>query len=58
MANITIKKISGALGAEISGIDLNQKLSSEEIHSIKQAFLDHQVIFLRNQDIQFCSLNR
>ena len=51
MANITIKKISGALGAEISGIDLNQKLSSEEIHSIKQAFLDHQVIFLRNQDI-------
>ncbi len=46
-----IKKISGALGAEITGIDLNQELSANLISDIRSAFLEHQVIFLRNQDI-------
>ena len=51
MPDIVIKKVSGALGAEISGINLNKKLVPSEINLIKKAFLDHQVIFLRDQDI-------
>lgn len=43
--------ISGALGAEISGIDLSQQLDDETVNAIRQALLDHLVIFFRGQDI-------
>ncbi len=46
-----IRKIAGALGAELTGINLSQELSSAEAQSIRQALLDHQVIFLRDQDL-------
>lgn len=48
---ITIQKIAGALGAEISGVDLSQNLSDAAIAEIRQALLDHLVIFFRDQDI-------
>ena len=44
-----IKKIAGALGAEISGVDLSQGVSAPLAADIRKVFLDHQVIFLRNQ---------
>ena len=44
-----IKKIAGALGAEISGVDLTGDLSVPLVADIRQVFLDHQVIFLRHQ---------
>ena len=46
-----IKQIAGALGAEISGIDLAKGVSAELAADIRKVFLDHQVIFLRNQDL-------
>ena len=46
-----IKQIAGALGAEISGIDLAKGVSAELAADIRKIFLDHQVIFLRNQDL-------
>jgi len=52
MSNLSVKRISGALGAEISGLNLNKELTASELKFIKKAFLDHQVIFLRNQDIE------
>ncbi len=48
---IEVQPISGALGAEISGIDLAQDLSNEQFDAVHQAFLDHQVIFFRDQKI-------
>lgn len=51
MASITITPIAGALGAEIGGIDLRQPLRSESIAQIRQALLDHLVIFFRDQDL-------
>lgn len=48
---ITVQPIAGALGAEISGVDLSQALSDETIGDIRQALLDHLVIFFRDQDI-------
>ena len=44
-----IKQIAGALGAEISGVDLSQGVSAQLAADIRKVFLDHQVIFLRNQ---------
>ena len=50
-AGIEVKQISGALGAEIHGVDLSQTLSNSEFDAVHQAFLDHQVIFFRDQNI-------
>lgn len=46
-----IKRIAGALGAEISGIDLVAGLSVSQALQIRQALLEHQVIFLRGQKL-------
>lgn len=46
-----VRKIAGALGAEISGVDLSTPLCAAQAQAIRQALLDHQVIFLRNQAI-------
>jgi taurine dioxygenase len=46
-----IKKIAGALGAEISGIDLSKGVSAALAAELRQAFLAHQVIFLRQQNL-------
>jgi taurine dioxygenase len=48
---LEVRPVSGALGAEISGVDLSGDLSDETIADIRQALLDHLVIFFRDQDI-------
>ena len=45
-----IKLLSGALGAEISGIDLKDT-SAENFKKINKLLLEHKVIFFRNQNI-------
>ncbi len=42
--------LSGALGAEISGIDL-KKISNKNFNEINKLLLEHKVIFFRNQNI-------
>ena len=42
------KPIAGALGAEITGVDLSH-LEKETISFIRKAFLEHLVIFFRDQ---------
>ena len=46
---IAVKRISGALGAEISGIDLSQKLDDQSIGEIRKALVENQVVFFRDQ---------
>lgn len=56
-----IKKIAGALGAELCGIDLSKGVPPSLAGLIRQAFLDHQVVFLRNQNLtpaQFLDFGR
>ena len=48
---ITVTPYGGALGAEISGVDLNDPLDDQTYNEIKQALLDNCVIFFRDQDI-------
>ena len=47
-----IQRIAGALGAEIHGVDLRDKLDEREIGDIRQALLDHLVIFFRDQPLE------
>ena len=46
---IKVRKIAGALGAEISGIDLSQDITYDLAKKIRQVFLDSGVIFIKNQ---------
>ena len=46
-----IKRIAGALGAELSGLDLSQGSNAEQTALVRQALLDHQVVFVRDQNL-------
>jgi taurine dioxygenase len=48
---LDIRPLSGAIGAEIAGIDLSQPLDDMTIAAIRRAWLDHLVIFFRDQDL-------
>jgi taurine dioxygenase len=47
---ITVKPVAGALGAEICGVNLAE-LDAETFADIKAAWLQHLVVFFRNQSI-------
>lgn len=49
--SLQIRRTAGALGAEISGVDLSQELPDRTIAAIRQALVEHQVIFFRDQDL-------
>ena len=40
-----VKRIAGALGAEISGVNLADGVSPALAAELRQTFLEHQVIF-------------
>ncbi len=44
-----VTRIAGALGAEVSGIDLAAPLAPEATAEIRRALLDHLVMFFRDQ---------
>jgi taurine dioxygenase len=48
---LEIRPIAGALGDEISGIDLTEELDGEIISAIRRAWLDYLVIFFREQHL-------
>jgi len=48
---LKLTRIAGALGAEIEAVDLAARLSPEAVAEIRRAFLDHQVIFFRDQPL-------
>src|SRR5712671_465818 len=58
---LDIRPLSGALGAEILGIDLAHDLGEETVAAIRAVWLEHLVVFFRDQSLepaQFLSLAR
>src|SRR5229473_2581225 len=49
--SLQINPPAGAIGAEISGIDLADEIDDDTIGAIRRAWLDHLVIFFRDQDL-------
>ncbi|MGA0217810.1 MAG: TauD/TfdA dioxygenase family protein [Ilumatobacteraceae bacterium] len=47
---IKVEPISGALGAEVSGVDMRD-LDDELVAELRQAWMDHLVIFFRDQEL-------
>jgi len=48
---LDVRPIAGALGAEILGVDLSKDLSDTAVAAIRRAWLEHLVIFFRDQDL-------
>ena len=49
--SLKVRRTAGALGAEISGVDLSAELPDATIAAIRQALVEHQVIFFRDQEL-------
>ena len=49
LPRLEIRRIAGALGAEIHGVDLGGALDDDTVAAIRRALLDHLVIFFRDQ---------
>ena len=47
---IRVEPVTGSIGAEISNIDLRD-FDDEIIAEIQQAWLDHKVLFFRDQEL-------
>jgi taurine dioxygenase len=48
---IRVEPIAAALGAEISGVDLRQRLDDATMGEIHDAWMHHQVLFFRDQNV-------
>jgi taurine dioxygenase len=49
--DITVRPIAGSLGAEIGGVDLATDLDEGTVAAIRRAWLEHQVVFFRRQQL-------
>ncbi len=58
MAELTLKPVTGAIGAVVEGADLSGKLDNAVIGEIRNALWDHQVLFLRGQHLGISQLKR
>ena len=50
MTDLRVQPIAGALGAEVHGVDL-ARLDDDDVAAIRGAWLEHQVVFFRDQDL-------
>ena len=48
-----IRRLAGNIGAEITGADTGTDLGDDAIAQIRQALLDHKVVFLRGQSLDY-----
>ena len=51
--HVDVTRLAGHIGAELSGVDTGAPLSDEVIAKIRQALLDHKVVFLRGQSLNY-----
>jgi taurine dioxygenase len=49
--SIEVTKLGGSVGAVVSGIDLSDELTGEQVDEIRRVWLDHLVIFFRDQHL-------
>jgi taurine dioxygenase len=50
-AGLRVEPVAGALGAEISGVDLSKPLSEDTVQALRRVWLEHLVVFFRDQDL-------
>jgi alpha-ketoglutarate-dependent sulfate ester dioxygenase len=48
-----VRRLAGNIGAEITGVDTGTALSEDTVAQIRRALLDHKVVFLRGQNLDY-----
>jgi alpha-ketoglutarate-dependent sulfate ester dioxygenase len=51
--HVDVTPLAGHIGAEITGVDTGVPLSDDQVARIRQALLDHKVVFLRGQHLNY-----
>ena len=51
MSQLTITPVAGAIGAEVNGVDIAAGIDADTAALLRQALLDHLVIFFRDQHL-------
>lgn len=51
MKKLTVKKVGYSLGAEVSGVDLSEPLSEDQLRIIRDAWTEHQVLVFPKQEL-------
>lgn len=49
--SLSIKRLTTNIGAEVSGLDLREKLAPDQVREVREALLAHQVLVFREQDL-------
>jgi alkyl sulfatase len=52
-AKLGIRRLAGNIGTEITGVDIGTQLDDDAIAQIRQALLEHKVVFLRGQSLDY-----
>ena len=58
MPDLEVLPLTTTLGARASGIDLGSDLDDAMVAAVRQALLDHKVLFFRDQDLDAGALTR
>jgi alpha-ketoglutarate-dependent sulfate ester dioxygenase len=51
--HVDVTPLAGHIGAEITGVDTGVPLSDDTVARIRRALLDHKVVFLRGQSLNY-----
>jgi taurine dioxygenase len=54
-ARLSVSRLAGNIGAEISGVDTSEPLDDRTVGAVRAALLQHKVVFLRNQKLDYDS---
>jgi taurine dioxygenase len=57
-SSLTIEAVAGALGANVTGLDLAKVTTSDELEGLRRALAEHLVVFLPEQDLSLDDLER
>ena len=57
-SEITVKPVSGAVGAEVFNVNLSRELPAKKLEEIKAAYAQYGVLFFRDQDVSDNDLAR
>ncbi len=52
-SSVGVRRLAGNIGSEITGVDTGEVLGDETVAAIRQALLDHKVVFLRDQHLDY-----
>ena len=55
---LTVTRMTAAIGAEVGGVDLAGELSDATVRSLRNALLDHLVLFFRDQAMTPAAMRR